>query len=225
MISDLRRDLPPHSQAVHLCEQYTKKYRFQPIQIGDIMDDVLPFVYEGDLMRSPHKVAVLYFVFAAGSLMDPSLPPRNAQAQAYCELGLRALDLRNVSTSAEVDTVIAISLLASYHGNLGTENCLETAWEEMSLAVKVAQKVCQPLFLTEIDHSRFKRPRVQIGLRTSLSPFPPRPCISTHTLAGFSYFAYSDREPSRWNLEPQQVQKRRRLFWELMSQDGVRVSV
>ena len=65
--------------------------------------------------------------------MDPNLPPRNPQAQAFCELGLKALDLRNISTSAELDSVIAISLLASYHGNLGTENCLETAWEEMSL--------------------------------------------------------------------------------------------
>ncbi|KAF9779329.1 hypothetical protein BJ322DRAFT_455613 [Thelephora terrestris] len=174
VLSDLRRALPSHSQAVHLCEQYKKWYRFQPIQIGDLMDDVLPFVYEGDLTSSPHKLAVLYFVFAAGSLMDPALPPRNARAEAFCELGLKALDLRNVSASTEVETVIAISLLASYHGNLGTENCLETAWEEMSLAIKVAQK---------------------IGLH---------------------------REPSRWNLEPQQVQKRRRLFWELMSQDGVR---
>ena len=107
------------------------------------MDDILPFVYEGELVRSPHKAAVLYFVFAAGSLIDPALPPRNRQAQAFCELGLKALDVRNVSTSAELDTVIAISLLASYHGSLGTENCLETAWEEMSLAIKVAQKVCR----------------------------------------------------------------------------------
>jgi hypothetical protein len=141
-VTDLRRALPSHSQAVHLCDQYSQKYRFQPIQIGDLMEEILPFVYEGDLMRSPHKAAVLYFVFAAGSLMDPSLPPRNPQAQVYCELGLKALDLRSISTSTELDTVIAVSLLASYHGNLGTENCLETAWEEMSLAIKVAQKVC-----------------------------------------------------------------------------------
>lgn len=140
--SDLRHSLPSHSQAVHLCEQYAKRCRFHPVQIADLMDDTLPFVYEGDLIRSPHKTAVLYFVFAVGSLMDPGLPPRNSQAQAFCELGLKALDLRNVSTSAELDTVIAISLLASYHGNLGTENCLETAWQEMSLALKVAQKVC-----------------------------------------------------------------------------------
>lgn len=141
VVADLRRALPSHPQAVRLCEQYSKKYRFQPIQIDDLMDDTLPFVYEGELMRSPHKAAVLYFVFAAGSLMDPSLPPRNTQAQAFCELGLKALDLRSISTSAELDSVIAISLLASYHGNLGTEDCLETAWEEMSLAIKVAQKV------------------------------------------------------------------------------------
>lgn len=174
VVSELRRALPSHSQAVHFCEQYAKKYRFQPIQISDLMDEVLPFVYEGDLMGSPHKAAVLFFVFAAGCLMDASLPPTNPQAQAFCELGLKALDLRNISTSAELDTVVAISLLASYHGNLGTENCLETAWEEMSLALKVAQK---------------------IGLH---------------------------REASRWNLDSQQVQRRRKLFWELMFQDGVR---
>ena len=97
-------------------------------------------------MGSPHKAAVLFFVFATGCLMDASLPPTNAQAQAFCELGLKALDLRNISTSAELDTVVAISLVASYHGNLGTENCLETAWEEMSLALKVAQKV-RPQFI------------------------------------------------------------------------------
>ena len=140
-MADLRHALPSHSQAVHLCEQYSKKYRFQPIQINDLMDDILPFVYEGELMRSPHKAAVLYFVFAAGSLMDSNLPLRNPQAQVFCEFGLKALDLRNISASGELDTVIAISLLASYHGNLGTENCSETAWEEMSLAIKIAQKV------------------------------------------------------------------------------------
>jgi hypothetical protein len=141
VVADLRHALPSHSQAVHLCEQYSKKYRFQPIQINDLMDDILPFVYEGELMRSPHKAAVLYFVFAAGSLMDQNLPLRNPQAQVFCEFGLKALDLRNISASGELDTVIAISLLASYHGNLGTENCSETAWEEMSLAIKIAQKV------------------------------------------------------------------------------------
>lgn len=142
VLSHLRRTLPSHSQAVYLCEQYAKKHGFQPIQIGDLMDDILPSVYEGDLIRFPHKAAVLFFVFALGSLFDPSLPPRNAEAQAFCESGLKALDLRNLSASAELDTVVAISLLASYHGNLGTENCLETAWEEMSLALKLAQKVC-----------------------------------------------------------------------------------
>jgi len=143
-VTDLRHALPSHSQAVRLCEQYSKRYRFQPIQIDDLMDDILPFVYDGELLRSPHKAAVLYFVFAVGSLMDPNLPPRNTQAQTFCELGLKALDLRNISASTDLDSVIAISLLASYHGNLGSENCLETAWEEMSLAIKVAQKVRAP---------------------------------------------------------------------------------
>jgi len=133
------------------------------------MDEILPFVYKGELMRSPHKVAVLYFVFAAGSLMDLNLPPHGSQAQVFCELGLKALDLRNISTSLELDTVIAISLLASYHGNLGTENCLETAWNEMSLAIKVAQKV-RALFFSPSpsDGCRsltLKHLPVQIGLR------------------------------------------------------------
>jgi hypothetical protein len=152
------------------------------------MDEILPFVYEGELMRSPHKAAVLYFVFAAGSLMDPNLPPRNPQAQAFCELGLKALDLRNISTSPELETVIAISLLASYHGNLGTENCLETAWNEMSLAIKVAQKVSalvlSPSLFVECRSLTLKRPRVQIGLRKSLdfiiTAYPPYPLPFSH---------------------------------------------
>ena len=154
VVADLRHALPSRSRAVHLCEQYANKYRFQPIQIGDLMDEILPFVYEGELMRSPHKAAVLYLVFAAGSLMDPNLPPRNSQAQAFCDLGLKALDLRNISTSTELDTVVAISLLASYHGNLGAEDRLETAWEEMSLAIKVAQRVCALFIpiLMSVDH-------------------------------------------------------------------------
>jgi len=151
VVADLRHALPSHSQAVRLCEQYSKKFRFQPIQTDDLMDDILPFVYDGELMRSPHKAAVLYFVFAVGSLMDPNLPPRNTQAQAFCDLGLKALDLRNISTSTDLDSVIAISLLASYHGNLGSEDCLETAWEEMSLAIKVAQKVGAPRAFSRVS--------------------------------------------------------------------------
>jgi hypothetical protein len=67
-------------------------------------------------------------------------------------------------------------------------------------------------------------PRVQIGLRKfPLQTLHTALIIVVPNSPSPSFF--SDRDASRWNLDPQQVQKRRKLFWELMYQDGVHVRV
>ena len=121
---------------------YLETCHFQPVERDQLIDDILISVYDaGDVTVKPHKAAVLFLVFAIAALVDPGLPAYNAEAEAYCLMGMRALDLRCISTSPDMETVIALSLLAAYHGNSSKSRSLDTAWSSMSLALKLAQKV------------------------------------------------------------------------------------
>lgn len=71
-------------------------------------------------MSRPHALALAFFVFALGALLDLNLPPYNAEAEHYYDLGRASLSLRVVFDSPQVDTVRAIGLMATYH-SLGSK--------------------------------------------------------------------------------------------------------
>lgn len=143
----LRAYAPPRARALSLCEIYLETYHFQPVERDELIEDILFSVYDTrNVSLRPHKAAVLFLVFAVAALVDPSLQPYSDEAETYCMMGMRALDLRCVSTSPDMETVIALALVAAYHGDSSKSRSLDTAWSSMSLAIKLAQKVCLSYF-------------------------------------------------------------------------------
>ena len=80
--------LPHQARAWSLCEVYLEQgsWGFRPIRRDEIVDDILTPIYKALKERKPtksilqstvsvHKLAVLFLVFAIGSLLDMTLEP------------------------------------------------------------------------------------------------------------------------------------------------------
>lgn len=100
---------------------------------------------------SPHKLAVLYLIFALGTLVDLTLPPclcdllpqctvaqlcptDSKDAEKYRHLSRACLSLRSVFDSPELATVQTIILMASYHGTAGKRYTMDSAVSEIYLS-------------------------------------------------------------------------------------------
>ncbi|KAI0766121.1 fungal-specific transcription factor domain-containing protein [Trametes elegans] len=156
LIEKLEAHLPPQTRAWALCETYLEHSSWwcRPIKRDELINDVLVPIYncvkdpqknsyhrDSESERCPHLLAVLYFVFALGSLVDLTLPPCSAEAELYYRLGRAALSLRSVFDSPEIETVQALAVMAGYHSLCIQRYTLESAWRLVSLAAKVAQSV------------------------------------------------------------------------------------
>ena len=146
--------LPSMDEALDLCNCYIDHgtYFFRPIQRDELFDILLPGVYnaaagrravrlddgssppsdieEGhsNMKRSaPHALASLYFIFSLGALLDLERPPFNSDAERFCDLGRAGLSLRSVYESANMDTVQAMGLMATYHTLAGKKYSRDSA--------------------------------------------------------------------------------------------------
>ncbi|KAJ3573873.1 hypothetical protein NP233_g2152 [Leucocoprinus birnbaumii] len=146
--------LPEQPRAWALCETYLEQasWTFTPIKRDEIINDILAPTYRvlkakqaGDASGlssvSPHKLAVLYLIFALGTLVDLTLPPYSKDAEKYHHLSRACLALRSIFDSPEVATVQTIILMASYHGMAGKRYTMDSAWAITSLGAKVAQSL------------------------------------------------------------------------------------
>ncbi|KAI0675641.1 fungal-specific transcription factor domain-containing protein [Trametes maxima] len=157
LIEKLEAHLPPQPRAWALCETFLEHLSWwcRPIKRDELIDDILVPIYRcaqnpeknnyhrdtGDDVRCPHLLAVLFFVFALGSLVDLTLPPCSAEAELYYRLGRSALSMRSVFDSPEIETVQATLLMAQYHSLCIQRYSLESAWRLVSLSAKLAQSV------------------------------------------------------------------------------------
>ncbi|KAI8996461.1 fungal-specific transcription factor domain-containing protein [Trametes punicea] len=158
LLDKLEAHLPPQPRAWALCETFVEHLSWwcRPIKRDELIDDILVPIYNyvkdpskhsyhrdagPDDGRCPHLLAVLYFVFALGSLMDLTLPPCSAEAETYYRLGRSALSLRSVFDSPEIETVEALVLMAEYHSLCIQRYSLESAWRILELASKLGQSV------------------------------------------------------------------------------------
>ena len=147
--------LPSMDEALDLCNCYIDHatFFFRPIKRDELFDTLLPGVYnaaagrravrlddgsspssvdfeEGysNMKRStPHALASLYFIFSLGALLDLERPPFNSDAERFCDLGRAGLSLRSVYESANMDTVQAMGLMATYHTLAGKKYSRDSA--------------------------------------------------------------------------------------------------
>lgn len=84
-MSALLANLPERLRAWSLCETYIEHagWMFRPLLREEIVNDVLTPIYklvqeatpDEPASISPHKLAVLYLIFAMGALLDLTLEP------------------------------------------------------------------------------------------------------------------------------------------------------
>ena len=139
IIAYLESHLPTQERAYALGDTYIKHASifFRPIKREELFNSFLPGIYTAAAVRhspdespgspevaptrpeavknSPHALATFFFLLALGALLDLTLPPYNAEAEHYYELGRSALGLRVIFDSPQLDTVQALGLMATYH--------------------------------------------------------------------------------------------------------------
>ncbi|GLB33705.1 putative fungal specific transcription factor [Lyophyllum shimeji] len=146
--------LPPQPRAWSLCETYLEHatWMFRPIKRDELVDDILIPIYKSLKARranessepdeiSPHKLAVLFLVFAIGALVDLTLEPYNAESEKYYHLSMACLSLRSVFESPEISTVQAVVLLGACNVVGGKRQTLDSTWVLTSLGCKLAQSI------------------------------------------------------------------------------------
>ncbi|KAJ7267685.1 fungal-specific transcription factor domain-containing protein [Mycena haematopus] len=90
---------------------------------------------------NPQQMAVLYLIFALGSLVDLDLPPYNSDADHYFDVACAAMSIKPFLENPTVVTVQALTLLSSYYAHGGRRFSMDGAWNTISLASSIAQRL------------------------------------------------------------------------------------
>ncbi|KAF7313707.1 Zn(2)-C6 fungal-type domain-containing protein [Mycena chlorophos] len=148
--------LPEQPRAWALCETYMEQcsWQFRPISREEMIDEFLTPIYKSARDRknwqgendfphtiSPHRLSVLFLMFALGALVDLTLEPHNVESDQYYHASRAALALRSVFDSPEMATVQSVLLMSSYHNMGGRRYTLESSWSLMCLGSKLAQSL------------------------------------------------------------------------------------
>lgn len=231
LLEKLEAHLPPQPRAWALCETYLEHTTWwcRPVKRDELIDDILVPIYnclkdpqknayhrdaDDEDGRCPHLLAVLYFVFAVGALLDLTLQPCSAEAELYYRLGRSALSLRSVFDSPELETVQALVIMTKYHSLCTQRYSLESAWRISSLASKIGQSVrgCSYMRRRERTQDTFlDRSDYVCRSYTSFACGGTERCVA-------------DRDSALWKLDAKHVQRRRNLFWEMFTLEMMHVS-
>lgn len=148
--------LPPTPCAWSLFEAYMENatWVFQPVRRENLIEDILTPIYNAKKEReesaatpntwadiSPHKLAVLYIIFAIGAVVDLTLPPFNAEGEKYYHCARAALALRSIFDSPLIETVEAIILMGHYRTCVGEKYSRDSTWTMIGLGAKLAINV------------------------------------------------------------------------------------
>ncbi|KAG1752130.1 hypothetical protein EDB19DRAFT_1628029 [Suillus lakei] len=145
--------LPSIQRAVSLCETFLKSlsWMFQIVSRQQIIDQLIPLIYRPGIKSlerpryGPHDLALLFSVLAVGALVDPTLPPYNAEARHYERMARAALCLQSVFSKRSVVTVKALNVMSVYYGMCGIESNLALCYSFLSLAGQAALQVSSQL--------------------------------------------------------------------------------
>ncbi len=106
--------------------------------------ELLTLIYHPNTAQSsatPQQMAVLYLVFALGSLVDLGLPPYDAGADHYFDLACAAMSIKDFLGNPTVVTVQALTMLACYYAHGGRRFSMDGAFNTISLASSISQRV------------------------------------------------------------------------------------
>ena len=147
--------LPDSAKASTLCESYITSYTwfFRPLSRGELFQELLiPILSHrnssghpdmGQRFDQPHRMAVLFFVFAIATSTDQS---HVSESDRYFQLGRMALSMRSMSDAPQLNTIQAVSLMAALASNSGGKRAVEDGWSYLGLAIRLAISVSSSFF-------------------------------------------------------------------------------
>ncbi|KAI5987121.1 fungal-specific transcription factor domain-containing protein [Pisolithus albus] len=143
--------LPTEERAHYLTGIYVEQasWLFQSVSHNQILLELLPAYYVNGASHvtqageNPHRLGLLFLVFAIGALLDPSQDPGNKEADLYHEAAHASICLQSVMEKPTLETIQALHLLSVYNavsGNevAGKETSVETSWSLVTLAAHLA---------------------------------------------------------------------------------------
>lgn len=118
---------PPYSTLIY--------HRYNPIPETEFYQTIFSRVYEqppsADVeIIDSHRLAVLFLVFALGTLLDLDLPSLNSEATTYYQLGRAALSLDSILESQSIPAIQALVRASSTDIHGGLANPLLSAADE-----------------------------------------------------------------------------------------------
>ena len=155
VISLVRSYLPSWEQASMMAESYLESatWVFRSVTRHQLVNEMLPSIYRrlpypSEEYNGPHDLALLFSMFALGSVLDVSLPNSTAEidGEHYNQLALAALCLQPVLEKPSLVTIQTLHIVSIYHAMLGNDVCggessMEFTWSLVNLAGRLAQTV------------------------------------------------------------------------------------
>ncbi|KAK7006480.1 Zn(2)-C6 fungal-type domain-containing protein [Favolaschia claudopus] len=142
--------VPSRPRGWNLCELYfhNAAWHGTPLTQPEVID-LFNLIYTRSnpslpLEITPHQLASLFLIFALSSIVDTAVSGvDSADGDCYFGLANAALSLKKVFDfeEPELATVQALTLLACYYTYISRRFSVETAWQTISMASSLAQRV------------------------------------------------------------------------------------
>lgn len=155
-IALIRNCLPSWEQASSMAESYVENvaWIFRSVTRHQLINEMLPAIYgkraayPPDDYSGPHDLALLFSIFALGSVLNVNLSTATAESEGehYNQLALAALCLQPVFEKPSVVTIQTLHIASLYNAMLGNEvsggeSSMEFTWSLVALAAHLAQTV------------------------------------------------------------------------------------
>ncbi|KAF7360644.1 Zn(2)-C6 fungal-type domain-containing protein [Mycena venus] len=143
-LEQLFTQLPPETRAWSLCEIYYRNgcWSGMPLVQSETVE-LLNLVYHGSDHHRPAattmQMAVLFLIFALGSLVDLDLPANSSESDHYFDLAVAAMSIQSLFDDPTVVTVQALALLACYY-TYG-KFTVEGGWSVISMASSISERL------------------------------------------------------------------------------------
>ncbi|KAI0343138.1 hypothetical protein BDW22DRAFT_1329008 [Trametopsis cervina] len=141
----LLNQLPDPGKARHLIEIYFRHcgWMYTPIPEAELYNNIFSRIYDQPLAidQDPthsHRLAVLYMVFALGTLMDLEQPYLSIASTQYYQLARAALSLDSILEHQSIPAIQALVLMCHFMFLSFRDG---PRWALMGLVVKLAQSV------------------------------------------------------------------------------------
>jgi hypothetical protein len=155
-IALIKNCLPSWEQASSMAESYLENatWVFRSVSRHQLVNEMLPAIYGKHAAyppydySGPHDLALLFSIFALGSVVDVKLSAAAAESEGehYNQLALAALCLQPVLEKPSLVTIQTLHIASLYNAMLGNdvsggESSMESTWSLVALAAHLAQTV------------------------------------------------------------------------------------